>query len=112
MNIRKGVHIRWKKYEALHDLSKTRRQHTNSENAWTEEFLANVLDKVEGSDMMLHDMRSGKVLRNESLDDKFGDRKVIADHAPPKKWVDPKVDDIENDPKANDRDGDVTAPTI
>ncbi|WMV46626.1 hypothetical protein MTR67_040011 [Solanum verrucosum] len=55
--------------------------------------------------------QSGKGLRNESLDDKFGDKKVVANHAPPKKWVDPKLDDIENDPKANDRDGDVIAPT-
>jgi len=46
------------KCESLQDPRKIRRQQTDQESARTKELLAKILDKVEKSDMMLHEMKS------------------------------------------------------
>lgn len=54
---------------------------------------------------------SCKVLHNESLIDKLDGKNVVTNYEPPKQGDEPSIEDVENDPKASDRDGNVMVPT-
>lgn len=51
--------------------------------------------------------QSGKVLHNESLIYKLGYRNVVSNHKPPKQEDEPSLEDVKNNLRANDRDGNV-----